>query len=638
METTLSIQQCPSCAGILQFAYAETSLLQCPHCGTVVERTKGRLIDASVKSLKETVSVIQPGTEGRWENKKFKVTGRFRAWMEEAVFNYWTIIFDDGVIGFLVDGYGLYSICVESDIKSAHGAAFFDSVKTGKEYDTDGNHFFTLTQKNECYKWEIEGEAWMPATFPRFRSFEFSDKAGRHIELLTFAQNVFVFDVTYVSFASLTLTNTRSFQPDIKELRCAKCSKMNTVKTFPHAQSYACIHCRAAYVYSASGQFEARKSNYGVDAESSITLGASGIIKGINYEVIGFALKEETGEGHSRWKEYTLFNPEEGYAFLSEYAGHWIYVREQGDTPPLPGESVNNFTYENEPFQLFNQYSFLTINAAGEFPYNLFNDGHKRTKEFISPPEVWILEQSNVEGINWYLGEHISGKDMEAAFGDAISMPAKLGIGAVEPKGFVNPFKIITLAAFASLILILVHVASTFFLENRVILEQTYKFDSLATVTSVSPKFTLSKRRSNLQFDIVAPVDNSWFELNATLVNANTGTEYNVEKGVEFYHGVSEGESWSEGNTSETVYLNQVPAGTYYLQFNGVRDNRGDGILYANSHEPDKYSIYVTYDTANNRNLIFCLILLLIFPLCHFLIVRYNEDRRWSNSPFSQNG
>ena len=635
MDPLLSLEQCPACNRIVHFSHSETTLLQCS-CGSVVQRKEGVLVDKPFYIIQQPVAIIQPGAEGKWNGKTFKVLGRFRAWIKEAVYNYWTILFDNATIGYLGEGYGLYAVYQKAAVDRMLTSALLDGVKVGKERDLYKGEPFLLTHKDACYKWELEGEAYLPEGAATFRIFSFAAPNGRYIEIIEFCKDhVETFNVSYASFTSLQLTNTRTWEPYEKELRCTQCSKQNTVKTFPYAQSYACIHCGARYVLQESGNFKLVGQRNRTDAGTNITLGASALLKGIRYEVIGYALKEETNAGRSQWKEYTLFNPQEGFAFLSEYNGNWIFIREQGDTPVLEREGVTEFTYDKEPFQLFNRYGYETVNAAGEYPYNLFNDGEKAVREFISPPEVWIQERSNGEGINWFLGEHISRKELEGAFGEAIVMPYKVGVGAVEPKGLVSPYKIAAVAFVAVLVIVFAHIISTAGLQNRLISEHRYSFDSLSTVSAVTPKFQLDKWRSNLKFDVAAPVDNSWVEFNATLVNSNTGAEYSLEKGVEYYHGYSDGESWTEGNTREIAYLSQIPAGTYYLQISGTREAGYGGYALSSYRSPDGFYVTVTYDTANDRNLVVCLIALLILPFIQYQFVQYHERSRWSNSPFS---
>ncbi len=62
-------------------------------------------------------------------------------------------------------------------------------------------------------------------------------------------------------------------------------------------------------------------------------------------------------------------------------------------------------------------------------------------------------------------------------------------------------------------------------------LSQAYLFnDSANNLSVVTEKFVLDKSSSNLLFRIAANVDNSWFELNATLVDAGTGKGVSWQK------------------------------------------------------------------------------------------------------------
>ena len=182
-------------------------------------------------------------------------------------------------------------------------------------------------------------------------------------------------------------------------------------------------------------------------------------------------------------------------SFLSEYNGHWVYARERGNAPVLDIESDKNFNYGGESFELYNRYNFKVINAIGEFPYNAFNDQDKNVKEFISPPEVWILEKNAKEGIIWFLGEHITGHELYRGFAANIILPYKTGIGAVEPTTYVNPIKIAVVSFVTVLVLIIAHLLSTMDLQNRVLIDTSYSVaDSGNSISIGTGKFDLIRR------------------------------------------------------------------------------------------------------------------------------------------------
>jgi hypothetical protein len=217
---------------------------------------------------------------------------------------------------------------------------------------------------------------------------------------------------------------------------------------------------------------------------------------------------------------------------------------------------------------------------------------------------------------------------MKEAFPFPDGLPPRDGIGAIEPRSFISNEKLFLAGVAGLLFLLFLHTALGFRLQNRELLNNMYTFtDSSNTHSFVTNRFTLEKWRSNLEFHINAPVSNSWFEMNATLVNVATGAEYSVEQGVEYYSGYSEGEHWTEGSTEETAYLTQIPAGTYYLQVQGIRE--------ASLFPLSNYYIRVTYDVGSTRNLIFSLLLLACWPVFQYIRINSVEKRRWYNSPFS---
>lgn len=628
------VQQCPACERVIRFSHDETTLLQCV-CGTVINRKEGGLLVARPFFVVQNPGdLIQPGTGGTVQGKAFTVLGRLRAWFDASVFNYWTILFSDGELAYLGEGYGLYSILRKTTVDRLLTESYLTGMAIGSKRDLLNGQEFLLEKGSRCHKWEVEGEVWLPECDNALSVHDFAAQSGQRITLFRFLPSLILpFEVTYVSYAALQLTATRSAELAVKTFTCGHCETKVDVKTYPFAQSCACPACGLQYVLRAEG-FKSTGKFPPLEKGPDITLGSSGQVKGVPYEVIGYALKEENNQYHSQWKEYTLYNREEGYAFLSEFEGHWVFARERGDSPVLKIDKVKTFVHGGEDFQLYNAYSFTIQNARGEFPGNLFGAEGTYCKEFISPPEVWIREQNGEEGITWFLGEHVSGRDLEKTFRMPAGAPYKTGIGAVEPTFFISPFKLLRMAGIGVLFLLALHLLVSAFRQNKVILDQEFSFstgqaanDSATNLSFVSRPFHLDKWRSNLAFEIYAPVDNDWFELSATLVNKATGSEYSLAKGVEYYHGYSDGESWKEGSRREDAYLTQIPAGDYVLQVQGQRS-------MGFNHVSD-FHVTVTYDVSTERNLFISIVLLLVWPVVQYIRTNKIEKKRWSNSPFT---
>ena len=628
------IQQCPECSHLLSFTASHTNIIVCQSCRSTINRNKdGSLVSKPQLTILNNAGIIQPGTTGKWEKKEFTVLGRFRAWFEESVFNYWTIVFSNGDHAWLGEGYGIYSILTDYPTAPKLTSSDFQVDSIGKLRSMDSSERYILEKKYKSTRWEVEGELYIPDnTVSSFRILEFSNAKGRNLTYFEFGkENIDAFEVAYMNFTDLELKGLRPYENVGKTFTCINCSQEVRVKTYPYAQSCACSSCGMQYALNEIGDFKKEKKTK-TSETVYIAITSSGKINDIDYEVIGYVQKQEENIYKSKWREYTLYNPQEGYAFLSEYEGNWIYIRENCDSPVLLNQNEKSFEINNEPFVIFNSYNYNIVNAQGEFPYNIFDNEKAKAREFISPPEIWIQERDSKEGITWFFGKHISAKEVKNAFPLA-AMPYKTGVGAVQPVGYINKTKMFIVAVIGFLFLLLIH---SFISENkqkRILLNQTYLFyDTSNFISTVTEKYILDKKSSNIELKIQAPVRNSWFELSATLVNAVTGKEYSLEKGVEYYYGYSGGESWSEGSTKARAYFTRIPAGTYFLQLDAARESG-----YNAASMPEFY-LTITYDVTNNRNLWWSLFLFLGLIAGKYILINYKETARWSNSPYSTYG
>ncbi|MFT3932233.1 MAG: DUF4178 domain-containing protein [Chitinophagaceae bacterium] len=630
MELVPSIQQCPDCGRIISFISDKSTITQCASCGAVIrKKASGEIYAGPQLVVVYKNDIIQPGTTGKFNEKSFRVLGRIRVWCSESVFNYWTILFSDGQQALLAEAYGLYSI-LEAIAVPDDFFLSLQNIESGHTRELIKDELFVLEKKDGCRKWELEGESGIEHAFEQFKIYELASVLERRVTAFVFSKDVHVaYNATYLSFRDLSLQNLRKTTPFAKEIQCKNCSTAIKLKAFPYALSFACPSCCYAHV-SENGNDFTIKNKYSPNGATVLPLGAKGSIKGISYEVIGFAEKEELNQYHAKWREYTLYSSTEGFAFLSEYDGHWIYVRETCNAPIVSKQTDTNLEFEGEPFELYNAYNYKMVGACGEFPYNAFDNNNTRVKEYISPPEMWIMEKDGKDNLNWFLGEHINPSQLKNNFTPCNELPQQTGIGALQSKGYVNINKLFVATAIAVLLLLGVHLLINSGAREKMLVSTSYDFtESSDTVNVVTEKFKLDKSYGNLQFKLSGDVDNSWFSVSGTLVNADNGKEYSIEKGIEYYHGYSDGESWSEGSKQDDAYLTNIPSGKYFLQISAIREN-------TSLNKIGRFNLDVIYDVPSHRNLVFAIVLLLLWPVGWFYRMRYTEKQRWENSPFSK--
>lgn len=623
-----SIHECPACKSMISVASAEINFVVCSKCGAVLFREEANtLIEKPVNTHFPATDAIQPGTTGECNGESFTVLGRFRAFFEEAAFNYWTIEWNDKKIAYLAEGYGLFAVLKPVSAPAYNYSYELNNTKPDGIRELMPQKSFLLEKKQKLLDYEAEGQFYKPLPEKNCTIYEFAAKDGQRFTYFDYDKDrVFVFEAGVMTFEKLKLQNTRKPAESRKSFICSECKTEVYLFTFPYAQSCACSQCRTLYTLNYQGEHK-KIATLKKRTEPDIPLASTGTILSVPYTVIGFAEKEEQNIYKSQWREYTLYNHEQGYAFLSEYNGHWIFLREDIINPVLFSNKEKSLMTGTREYLLFNAYKYKVIAALGEFPCNIADNQNTDCCEYISPPDIWIQEKDERDNIQWFKGCHISHRDVANAFAGS-RMPYREGTGAVQP-GITSTSRMITVSVVGLLVLLLFHFLTNIGKQEKIVFSESYTFaDSVSTQHIVTPQFELTKRRANMRFDIYADVSNSWFEMSATLINTTTGKEYSVQKGVEYYHGYSDGESWSEGSTRSVAYLTRIPAGTYFMEIDAIRD------MYSSSR-PANFDIKAKYDVPTNRNLWFSLLLFIIWPLIAYFRLRYRESGRWSGSPFA---
>lgn len=629
MSRETGMYQCPSCSAAILFRNGTTRLFVCV-CGQVLNRLDSDdLVAKPAFTIIEHNDLIRVGTSGVYQGDRFEVLGRFRVWLEESVYNYWTILFADGSMAMLAEGYGMYAILQRVILDKQVTDFDLDRLSSTDSMQVLGEAPWFLQRKDKSWKYEIEGEVWMPECNDQFMIWDLYAKSDGHIELIEYLPGFLAsYAVRYTEFRDLQLTGLNDQPPTPREFTCTQCHTVLQIKTFPYAQSCSCSNCGQRYAFKGT-EFRSQKKDKLNENQLTIPLGAVGKLKGIEYEVIGYALKEEDTAEAPQWKEYVLYNRAEGYAFLSEYAGAWLYVRERANSPVKSEQRQDTIYYKGGIFDLYNRYGIRLVDTAGEFPYNIFDGVNVTSEEYIAPPYMWISEDYREGGICWFVGEHQDRRELLNSFPFELPQPTERSV--LDPRGRMNLPMLMKITIGAILLLILVHSLIGMTQKERQIYSGDLQLaDSVASTTYVTPRFTLDKWRSNLRFDLSSPVDNNWMDMEATLVDSKSGEEYHLEQAVEYYHGYEDGDSWSEGSTTSTAYLGSVPAGTYELRMEVSTDTTTRWSTGARD-----MSVVVKNDVPVHSNVLIFAGVLLIWPFFAWIWFYFNDKKRWANSRFS---
>jgi hypothetical protein len=623
-----TVQICPSCGASTTLYSARLNAWACT-CREIPFVDGREVKKTFLTKLEQNTGKLQPGTKGVWQNQSFTLTGVIRIWFEEAVLNYWTVVLNDDTIWYLEEGYGFYAFLKPDQTVTPFTESQLKKLRSDNKPKLKGNQPYLFINKNDFWKVEVEGGVHLPAIPNNTKLYDFAADNGSKLSILQWdPETIQTYEVVPVQREDLQLSYIREAQVNEGySFNCSECPEKITIKAFPYSLSCACTRCGTGYQFVPYKGFTKAFTRQ-KDFTPQFEMGVKGIVDGIEWEVRGCAQKEEKNKYRSKWREYTLYNELHGFAFLSEFDGHWTFLREQAKTPVLYLENNTDFTYDKEPFAIFNKYQYKVITAAGEFPHNLFNNNDTLAKEYISPPEIWICEKNKQEGIRWFFGRHISKKEIKKAFPLDHALPYRIGTGAVQPTGYKNPVQLAVASLVAIVLLVLIHSIFATTQEHKLLFEERLPFvDSSNQATYVSPKLELRKGSRNLKLTMQAPVNNSWVEVGATLVNSVTGKEYFVSQGIEYYSGYSEGEVWREGSQSAEAFFTTIPAGTYQLQLMATRDYADRNI--------NEVIVSAEYDVETPRNLFLPIILIIAWSVISYYVGQIFERDRWRNSPFS---
>jgi len=409
--------------------------------------------------------------------------------------------------------------------------------------------------------------------------------------------------------------------PKIRTLRCPGCGGSLSVRGLKQTQSIACGSCGSIIDITDENLRIITTFQAKIKYPPLIPLGTRGKLRGDVFETIGYMRRRITVEGVDyEWSEYLLFNPYKGFRWLSEYNGHWSDIKVTTQIPTRQREGAFNYLGKN--FLHFQTAEAWVSYVLGEFYWRVEVGEVCRVSDFVSPPFILSLEQTETEE-TWSIGEYIEPEVIWKAFGLKSSAPPKVGISPNQPSKLagLSPqiwkwWGIFLLAA------LLVQMIFLLLSGNRLVFQDAFAFHLADKEKSrVTEIFELSGRPSNVVVRSKADVNNSWIYLNLALINEETGNAYDFGREISYYHGRDGGEAWSEGSPSDEAVLPSVPAGRYYLRIEPEAE-----VASLN------YSIQVYRDVPSWTFFFLALGGLSVFPIFYWWRRHTFEYYRWSES------
>jgi hypothetical protein len=411
-----------------------------------------------------------------------------------------------------------------------------------------------------------------------------------------------------------------------RSISCPNCGGPVQMRGFAHTLSVVCPQCRTLLDTSTPEVRILQTFQSKERIQPTIPLGSRGKIGGTQYEVIGFQMRGVTSSDESySWNEYLLFNPYQGFRYLTEYNGHWNFVQVQTALPePALARGRPAWRYGGKTYAAFDSMTAETVYVLGEFPWRVTVGESVHCEDFVAPPSMLSSESTGGE-VAWSLGQYTSGTELWQAFRLPGSPPPVYGVFANQP----SPYGGSVGSAWRTWLWLNVALAAMVFLfmiiaPGRTAFSDHYSYAQSATGNAafVTPNFQLAGRDSNVELHIHTDLDNNWAYFSFALINDKTGQTFDFAREVSYYHD-SDG---SDGSRNNSVIIPSVPSGQYYLR---VEPEMATG------------SPYMSYDLELRRNVPnygffgVAALLLLIPPVLTTFRRGSFEAARWRESDYA---
>ncbi|MFL9830058.1 DUF4178 domain-containing protein [Flavobacterium sp. ST-87] len=394
---------------------------------------------------------------------------------------------------------------------------------------------------------------------------------------------------------------------------CFNCNTTTSLDVNFEVTTFACPNCN--YVYKNSNdvglKFHNKCNPYSFDEK--LELGQTAAFDNKEYKITGILVKENRG---FEWTEYILESQQNDFLYLSEAAGHWIILNEIKFDKKV-GNHPLTVEYQDNIYNRFDYFYPKLTAAQGFFDFDIFDK--IELIEYINPPLILSFEKLGHEQTA-FLGKHISKGEIKKAFGVS-NLPTKKGIGQVQP--FI--FNIRNLALTFCVVGLLILLTNWFLNKDQVeknVLNTEIYFDRFSNKDFVTPSFNLKGSAAPLSVRAHSNVDNSWANIQVALINETTGEEIYANKDIEYYHGYTDGENWTEGNPTVEFNICAVSAGKYHLAITpmkAIEDIQNQSI-----------QLQVNWSSPSMRNVWMVYIFMTVFVIGVYYLEKNFEERRWN--------
>jgi hypothetical protein len=624
---------CPSCGGPLRFRGATSIVAVCAFCKSTLVREGADLENIGKQAeLLPDDSPIRIGADGKHKGNGFTVVGRIQYRYGAGIWNEWHVVFSDGKSAWLSDASREYTIVY---LSRPEQVPLFEHLKPGLVLELAKVPYTVMNLEQAEV---VAGEGELPFRFESGWKADVADLRGEGARFATIdysedPPHIYVgeklpFD--QFGFAGLRDASQIGFTKGrALAFKCGGCGAP-VESHIAASEVVACASCGSITdVTKGVGEVVQRAEKHKKKFKPSIPLGAEGTWKNVKYEVVGLMRRQIAVDGEKyEWTEYLLHNAERGYAWVSEYNGHFSIIHNASEVPkPARTLGKPRMSYLGHNFEHFQKSEPRVVYLAGEFYWQVRLGDRAVCNDYVAPPLILSSEATGNE-LTWSFGEYVEGPELWKAFKLKDKPPRPAGVAPNQPSPHTG-----TPLLFWKAFLAFVVVAA-------VMQPLLSWMNSSSTPAPVPFKVALGQRAQatsepfKLGGILEGPVTlrtssnvrDTWVSLDLLLTNADTGTAYGVKRQV----GFTRIGTVADGSSEDVAELPSVPPGRYTLSV----DARSGPLAF------DDGRVFTgTVEAYRSRlgwsNFWLFALAISIWPFIAWRRARAFEARRWSESDYA---
>ncbi len=631
---------CPSCGGPVEFQAGSTIVLVCPYCRSAIARGDRGLQDlGKVAEIADSQSPLKLGLKGTYKDNRFELTGRAQLRHElGGYWDEWYATFSNGWVGWLAEAQGRFYMTFYQPLPQGSSLPSLEGLQLGQIVNEIPSPSPLMVQE-KGHGTTVAADGEIPYKLVPGEQFGYADLAGKNNVFATIDYSndpPWVFLGTSVTLQEIGLGDAKPVTREARRVSavgmgCPNCGGPLDLVAPDKTERVTCPNCDSLLDVNQGNLTYLHALNPSPDENAFVLpIGAEGTFKdGVKFKIIGSVIRSVTIDGiRYFWHEYLLYDPMIGFRWLVHSDNHWNFVETVNPAEVTqtgfygPGATVS---YAGRTYKIFQDAPAVVEYVKGEFYWRVEQGETVRAVDFVSPPQMLSLEMSGSE-MNWSVGMYMTNAEIEKAFGGT-DLPKPWSVAPNQPFtgsfyytwGFLPLLLLLVVAVF---MVPLTGITKTV-MSQQIILPPLQNATTEQSVSSQSFQLT---GRKNVRITAGAQVDNSWADLDVDLINDQTKELVeSVNVPIEYYSGVDDGESWSEGGRETDASLSALPAGTYSLQVHGTWQNW-----------QAQMPVNVKVEQGVNRGVNFCcaFLVLLIIPVLNLFRKITFESSRWKDSMF----